>query len=77
MDPQDALETGHFTHRNGKKLDLEKGTKAAAHFIAGVSVRGHRVAVRSLNSGVHAILIKEDRLVGAADPRREGIAKGE
>ena len=24
MDPQDALATGHFTHRNGKTLDLEQ-----------------------------------------------------
>lgn len=77
MDPQDALETGHFSHRNGKTLDLEKGTKAAAHFTAGVSARGHRLAVRSLNSGLHAILIKGGKLIGAADPRREGTAKGE
>ena len=33
--------------------------------------------VRNLNSGLHAILIKDGKLLGAADPRREGIAMGE
>ncbi len=76
MDPQDAIETGHFLHRNGKTLDLEQNT-AAAGFEAALKGKGHNVAVRDLNSGLHAILIKDGKLIGAADPRREGIAMGE
>lgn len=76
MDPQDALETGHFLHRNGKSLDLERGTRAAT-FSEALEVMGHTVTARNLNSGLHAILIKGGKLIGAADPRREGIALGE
>lgn len=76
MDPQDALETGHFTHRNGKTLDLEAGTAAAA-FTGTLSAKGHKLKVRNLNSGLHAILIKNGLLTGAADPRREGKARGD
>ena len=76
MDPQDAIETGHFLHRNGKTLDLEQAT-SAADFKESLEKLGHAVAVRDLNSGLHAILIKEGKLIGAADPRREGIALGE
>jgi gamma-glutamyltranspeptidase/glutathione hydrolase len=38
---------------------------------------GHRVVVRELNSGLHGIQIADERLIGGADPRREGIALGE
>ena len=76
MDPQDALETGHFVHRNGKTLDLEKGTSATG-FGEALAAKGHQVSVRNLNSGLHAILIGDDWLAGAADPRREGVALGE
>lgn len=76
MDPQDAIETGHFLHRNGKTLDLEQNT-AAAKFKDALEAKGHKVKVQDLNSGLHAILIKDGKLIGAADPRREGIAMGE
>lgn len=76
MDPQDALETGHFTHRNGKTLDLEEGT-AAAGFASALSAKGHATKIRNLNSGLHAILIDGGTLIGAADPRREGIVLGD
>ena len=76
MDPQDALETGHFTHRNGKALDLENGTVANG-FAEALRAKVHRTNARNLNSGLHAILIRDGKLIGAADPRREGIAMGE
>lgn len=76
MDPQDAIETGHFMHRNGQTLDLEKGT-AAAGFADALEAKGHAVRVRNMNSGLHAILIKDGKLIGAADPRREGVALGD
>ncbi len=76
MDPQDALETGHFAHRNGKTLDVESGTGAAAMADA-LKAKGHAVKVRDLNSGLHAILIRDGKLIGSADPRREGRALGD
>ncbi len=76
MDPQDALDLGHFLHRNGKTLDLEENT-AAAGLKDVLEAKGHTVKVRDLNSGLHAILIKDGKLIGAADPRREGTAMGE
>jgi gamma-glutamyltranspeptidase/glutathione hydrolase len=76
MDPQDALETGHFTHRNGKTLDLEQYT-SATDFAELLKEKGHTVKARNLNSGLHAIVIKDGLLIGAADPRREGTALGE
>ncbi|MEM9249104.1 MAG: gamma-glutamyltransferase [Pseudomonadota bacterium] len=76
MDPQDAIETGHFLHRNGSTLDLEENT-AAAGFADRLAELGHNVSVQDLNSGLHAILIKDGTLIGAADPRREGVALGQ
>lgn len=76
MDPQDAIETGHFLHRNGSTLDLEENT-AAAGFADRLTELGHNVSVQDLNSGLHAILIKDGTLIGAADPRREGVALGQ
>ncbi|KIC38494.1 gamma-glutamyltransferase [Ruegeria sp. ANG-R] len=76
MDPQDAIETGHFVHRNGSSMDLEQGT-SAAEFADALTAKGHEVKEVDLNSGLHAILIKDGQLIGAADPRREGVALGQ
>lgn len=76
MDPQDAIETGHFVHRNGSSLDLEQNTVAAG-FAGDLEAKGHKINVADLNSGLHAILIKDGTLIGAADPRREGVALGQ
>lgn len=76
MDPQDAIEIGHFVHRNGSAMDLEQGT-ATAEFADALTGKGHEVKLVDLNSGLHAILIKDGQLIGAADPRREGVALGQ
>ena len=76
MDPQDAIETGHFVHRNGSSMDVEQET-AAADFAEALTAKGHEVKTVDLNSGLHAILIKDGQLIGAADPRREGVALGQ
>ena len=74
MDPQDALDMGHVVNRNGN-TDLEAGTEAE-QLSSALQGLGHEVNVRSLNSGLHAILLQDDKLIGAADPRREGLALG-
>lgn len=75
MDPQEAFELGHVVNRNGA-TDLEENSNAAEMELA-LSARGHDVSVRNLNSGLHAIQITPEGLIGAADPRREGVALGE
>jgi gamma-glutamyltranspeptidase/glutathione hydrolase len=76
MDPRSALAMGHVVNRNGG-TDLEAGT-GAADFADALTARGHAVKLRGLNSGLHAIWIQPGgRLLGAADPRREGTVMGE
>ncbi len=77
LDPQAAVELGHVVHRNGKTLDIEAG-RPVAEWAAPLTAKGHTVKVRDLNSGLHAILIGNDgKLVGGADPRREGLVLGD
>ena len=76
MDPQAAIDQGRLVHRNRGKIALEKGT-SAAEFESDLKAKGHTVEVRNLTSGLHAIQIKDGKLIGGADPRREGVAMGE
>jgi gamma-glutamyltranspeptidase/glutathione hydrolase len=74
IDPAEAVAMGHVVNRNGA-TDLEAGTEAEA--LAGpLAALGHETALRDLNSGLHVVLIEDGRLIGAADPRREGVALG-
>lgn len=75
IDPQQAISLGHVVNRNGG-TDLEENTEAAGLELP-LSARGHEITVRNLNSGLHAIQITPEGLIGAADPRREGVALGE
>ncbi len=68
---QAAVNLPHFINRNGK-TDLEKGT-ALAKLGPRLEAMGHRVRVRSLNSGLHGIRVTPKGLDGGADPRREGV----
>ncbi|MEE9333285.1 MAG: gamma-glutamyltransferase [Granulosicoccaceae bacterium] len=74
MSPQSALDMGHIVNRNGK-TDLEEGSQAA-ELQGPLEALGHEVNARALNSGLHAIMLKHGKLLGAADPRREGVAMG-
>ena len=73
MTPAEALALGHLTNRNGA-TDLEAET-AAADLAPQLEALGHEVKIRDLNSGLHAIWIADGRLIGAADPRREGTVR--
>ena len=75
LDVQSAIDLGHVVNRNGG-TDLEAGTSAEA-LQGPLEALGQQVTIRDLNSGLHAIMITEGALVGAADPRREGIVLGD
>ena len=75
MDVQQAVDLPHLVNRFGT-YDLEDGT-SAQDLSEALSGMGYEVNARALTSGLHVIEIGADRLKGAADPRREGIALGE
>ena len=75
LDPQAAIDAPHYVNRNGP-TDLEADTPVAAlqPVLEGL---GHKVRVRDMVSGLHAIQITENGLLGGADPRRAGVAIGD
>jgi gamma-glutamyltranspeptidase/glutathione hydrolase len=75
MGVQEAIDMPHLVNRFGT-YDLEKGT-VAEEFKAPLEKMGFKVNIRDLNSGLHAILFEDGKLIGGADPRREGIAIGD
>ena len=76
LNVQEAINLGHVTNRNDY-TSLEKG-RDISELKAALEKRKHDVRVIDLNSGLHGITINSDgTLVGGADPRREGVAKGE
>lgn len=75
MDPQEAVAAPRLLNRFGT-FDLEAGT-AATELESALQTAGFETNVRDLTSGLNAILLDDVQLVGAADPRREGIALGE
>jgi len=75
MDIQQAINMPKITNRNDYTA-LEKGTPIA-NLEGPLSALGHDVKVVDLNSGLHGIQFRAKKLIGGADPRREGIAVGQ
>ena len=75
LDIQTAIDMGHLVNRN-HFTDIEAGTPAA-ELQAHLEALGNRVDLRDLNSGLHGIEIVNGQLRGGADPRREGVARGD
>ncbi len=74
MNVQEAINMPHAVNRFGT-FDLEEGTGAEA-LQAELEAIGYEVNVRGLTSGLHAIVLDGDELMGGADPRREGVVLG-
>ena len=76
---QDAVAEPHFLAQD-RLLELERGTAVLDHADE-LRALGHDVAPRTLNSGLHGIVIDYTDggrvLLGGADPRREGVAIGD
>jgi gamma-glutamyltranspeptidase/glutathione hydrolase len=74
MSPQDAVNQGRLSSRNGI-VDIEISTDLT-QFESVLLNKGNQVEVRDLNSGIHVIKVSSDQLLSGADPRREGMAAG-
>lgn len=74
LDVQQAINLPKITNRNDYTA-LEKGTPVV-ELQASLEALGHKVRTVDLNSGLHGVQIKDGKLIGGADPRREGIAVG-
>jgi gamma-glutamyltranspeptidase/glutathione hydrolase len=74
LDIQQAINLPKLTNRNDYTA-LEKGT-SAEKLKPALEGLGHVVKVIDLNSGLHGIQIRQGKLIGGADPRREGLAVG-
>lgn len=76
MDPQTAIDTPRVFF-DGDTVLVEESVPAAV--VAGLEALGHQVAARHMPwGGAQAILIDGERgvLVGASDPRKDGMALG-
>jgi gamma-glutamyltranspeptidase/glutathione hydrolase len=73
--PGEAVAAAHILNRNGPTL-IEAKT-GALDLRAPLEALGHQVEERELRSGLNIVQFKDGRLIGASDPRRDGIALGE
>ncbi|WP_135081150.1 gamma-glutamyltransferase [Terasakiella sp. SH-1] len=70
-----ALSQGHISNRNGS-TELEKDTEAT-ELADKLRALGHEIKFKDMTSGLHAIqILPNGSLIGAADPRREGVVMG-
>lgn len=82
LDMQQAVSLPHFGAQTSATTVLEKDTSIVS-LKAELEALGHTVSVVEQNSGLGAIVLNPDsdkpgnRLSGGADPRREGVAKGD
>lgn len=72
MTPQQAMAMPNIIHR-GNALEVEADGPITQEEM---SVFGHPMQITDLNSGLTMIELKNGKLIGAADPRREGVALG-
>jgi gamma-glutamyltranspeptidase/glutathione hydrolase len=75
LDLQSAVALPNFGSRNGPTL-LEKDSRYES-LRAELEARNHPVEAVQLTSGLHGIERVPGGWRGAADPRREGLAKGD
>ncbi len=83
LDPAAALDRPNLGDRNGP-VEVERGEDLPPHLdalgeelAAGLAALGHTVKRAELASGTHLIVSRGGKLLGAADPRREGVAVGD
>ncbi|HEY9567817.1 MAG TPA: gamma-glutamyltransferase, partial [Thalassobaculum sp.] len=72
--PLAAISLPHFGSRNGP-IELE--TDAPISWESALEAMGHKVRRLEMTSGLHVIMRGPQGWIGAADPRREGVALGD
>jgi gamma-glutamyltranspeptidase/glutathione hydrolase len=60
----------------GGTLEIEYSWASLWHALK-LKGYGHDISPDLMNSGLHIIVVRGDRLEGGADPRREGAALGD
>ena len=74
MPVEQVLAQPHVGSRNGPtEVERIAGTD---DLVQNLVLLGHKVSVVDMNSGLHVIVREGDHWRGAADPRREGTARG-
>ena len=73
---QQAVDLPNFGHFNSGSLIVERGALSAEQ-LADLRGRGHRIVETDLTSGLQVLLRVPGGWVGGADPRREGVVRGE
>lgn len=76
LNAQEAINLPNFVNYNGSTSLLEEGY-FPAQTIKKLTSMGHYIETRALTSGIQAIQVTETGYFGGADPRREGVVKGE
>jgi gamma-glutamyltranspeptidase/glutathione hydrolase len=75
LEPADALALPHVGNRNGA-TEIER-SRVPEELVRQLEARGHAIQSGDMTSGLHLIMRVGDKWVGAVDPRREGLARGE
>ena len=75
LDPASVMALGHVGNRNGV-TEVEQG-RIGEGLVRELLRRGHDVQSLDMTSGLHLIVRRDGHWIGAADPRREGSARGE
>jgi gamma-glutamyltranspeptidase/glutathione hydrolase len=77
LDAQQAASLLNFGSRGGP-FEIEIDQRSALWHALKMKPYGHRISADLLNSGTHVIVLRRDGLLeGGADPRREGVARGD
>jgi gamma-glutamyltranspeptidase/glutathione hydrolase len=77
LDAQEAVSLMNFGSLGGH-FEVEIGHRAALWHALTMRPYGHRISANAQESGAHVIVVRPGKgLEGGADPRREGVARGE
>jgi gamma-glutamyltranspeptidase/glutathione hydrolase len=77
LDAQEAASLMNFGSRGGA-FEIEVDHRSALWHALRMKPYGHRISADLLQSGAHVIVVRPDKsLEGGADPRREGVARGD
>jgi gamma-glutamyltranspeptidase/glutathione hydrolase len=75
LSPAEAAALPHIINRNGPTiLETDAGFEEIGAALADM---GDKVRIEPIDSGLNIVAFTKDGLVGASDPRREGVALGD